>query len=74
MSVDKVFYWAFNPETPDEVVETFSEALENVVKDESFQEEIKNSWLTPNYLDSEETAEKLKEITENDQAVYDAAN
>lgn len=74
MSVDKVFYWAFNPETPDEVVETFSEALENVVEDESFQEEIKNSWLTPSYLDSEETAEKLKEITENDQAVYDAAN
>lgn len=74
MSVDKVFYWAFDPETPDEIVDTFSEALQNVVENEEYQEEIKNNWLTPTYLDSEETADKLKEIMENDQAVYDATN
>lgn len=74
MSVDKVFYWAFDPETPDEVVDTFSEALQKVVENEDYQEEIEKNWLTPTYLDSEETAEKLKEITEYDQAVYDAAN
>src|SRR5690625_3754477 len=71
MSVDKVFYWAFNPETPDEVVDTFSEALKNVVEDEEYREEIKRNWLNPSYLDPEETADKLQEITENDQAVYD---
>ena len=74
MSVDKVFYWAFNPEIPDEIVDTFSEALKNVVEDEDYQEEIKKNWLSPSYLNPEETAEKLKEITESDQAVFDAAN
>lgn len=74
MSVDKVFYWAFDPETPDEIVDTFSEALQNVVENEEYQEEIKKNWLTPTYLDSEETADKLQEIMENDQAVYDATN
>ena len=74
MSVDKVFYWAFNPETPDEVVDTFSEALKNVVEDEEYREEIKRNWLNPSYLDPEETADKLQEITENDQAVYDSAH
>lgn len=74
MSVDKVFYWAFDPETPDDVIDTFSEALKNVVEDESYQEEIGENWLTPRYLDPEETAQKLKEITESDQSVYDEAN
>ncbi|MFD1065651.1 tripartite tricarboxylate transporter substrate binding protein [Oceanobacillus locisalsi] len=74
MSVDKVFYWAFDPETPDEVVETFSEALKNVVEDESYQEEVENNWLTPAYLNPEETAEKLQEITEHNQEVYDASD
>jgi len=71
MKVDKLFYWAFDPETPDEVVDKFSEALENVVENESFQEEVEDNWLDPIYLDSEETKEKLKEITDHDQDVYD---
>src|SRR5699024_8259473 len=36
MEVDKLFYWAFDPETPDEVVDKFSDALEKVVDNESF--------------------------------------
>lgn len=71
MSIDKVFYWAFAEDTPQEVVDKFSEALENVVENEDFQEEISNSWLTPTYLDSDETVEKLKEIDEQYREVYD---
>lgn len=71
MSIDKVFYWAFSEDTPQEVVDRFSEALENVVENEDFQEEISNSWLTPTFLDSDETLEKLGEIDEHYREVYE---
>lgn len=74
MSVDKVFYWAFHPDTPDEIVDEFAAALERVVDNEEYQEEVKRNWLTPTYLDQEETIKKLNEIYDHNKDVYDTAN
>nr|WP_232337107.1 tripartite tricarboxylate transporter substrate binding protein [Lysinibacillus timonensis] len=64
MEIDKVFYWAFPKETPDEVVETFSAAMEKAVANPEFQEEISQYWVEPVYLNGEETKQRLNEITE----------
>src|SRR5699024_10310891 len=70
MSIDKVFYWAFAEDTPQEVVDKFSEALTNVVENKYHQEKISISWIILTYLDSNETDEKLKEIDEQYSEVY----
>lgn len=62
MEIDKVFYWAFPKETPDEVVQTFTAAMEKAVANTEFQEEISQYWVEPVYLNSEETVQKLTEI------------
>src|SRR5699024_174017 len=71
MAVDKVFYWAFHPDTPDEVIDVFSDALEKVAENEDFIEEIQKNLLTSKYFSSEDTMEKLNNITEHDKEVYD---
>ncbi|PKC51830.1 hypothetical protein RhiirA1_482894, partial [Rhizophagus irregularis] len=50
MEIDKVFYWAFPKETPDEVVQAFSDAMEKAVANEEFQEEIVQYWVEPVFL------------------------
>ena len=60
--IDKLFYWGFGPETPDEYVEKFSKAMENVVENKDYQKEIKDSWLSPTFLDQEATNTNLEEI------------
>lgn len=74
MSIDKVFYWAFPPETPDSIIDKFSAALENIVNNESFREEIENAWLEPEYLDQEETVNKLQEIDDLYRDIYEGSN
>lgn len=74
MSIDKVFYWAFPLETPDEIVSKFSEAMKSVVENESFQEEIKNAWLEPQYLDPDQSVNKLQDIDDLYREVYEDSN
>lgn len=69
--IDKVFYWAFNQETPDEYVEKFSQAVEKVVANEEYQAEIKKASLSPVFLNQEETNEKLAGIEAEYQEAYD---
>ncbi|KGR90877.1 argininosuccinate lyase [Ureibacillus massiliensis 4400831 = CIP 108448 = CCUG 49529] len=64
MEIDKVFYWAFPKETPDEVVQAFSDAMEKAVANEEFQEEIVQYWVEPVFLNGEETKQRLEDITE----------
>lgn len=71
--IDKVFYWAFNQETPDEYVAKFSQAMENVVANEDYQAEIEEAWLTPVFLDQDETNEKLEGIKTEYQEAFDAS-
>ena len=70
MSIDKVFYWAFPKDTPDEIVKTLSDAMKKVTENKSYQEEIKKSLLEPIFLDSEEATQKLKEIDSQYREVY----
>lgn len=74
MSIDKVFYWAFPKDTPQEFVDQFSEALKNVAENDEYQEEISKTWLTPTYLDNEETLEKLEEINNQYKEVYEKSD
>ncbi|WP_223636637.1 tripartite tricarboxylate transporter substrate binding protein [Planococcus sp. 4-30] len=69
--IDKIFYWGFDPETPDAYVEKFSNAMENVVANEEYQQEIEDSWLSPTFLDQEATNAKLEEINASYQEAYD---
>jgi len=69
--VDKVFYWAFPKDTPDEIVEKFSQAMEKSVEQESFQEEIKKSWIEPVYLNAEQANKKISEIDALYRKVYE---
>lgn len=69
--IDKIFYWGFDPETPDEYVQKFSEAMENVVANEDYQQEIEDSWLSPTFLDQEETNATLEEINASYQEAFD---
>lgn len=72
MTIDKVFYWGFPKDTPDEIVQTFSDAMEKVVANEEFQSEIREYWVEPVYLNSEETAAKLKELHDHYEAIKNA--
>lgn len=71
--IDKVFYWGFHKDTPDELVKKFSNAMEQVVANEDYQEEIKKSWLSPTFLNTEESNKKLEEINNSYQKAYDAS-
>ena len=71
--IDKVFYWGFNEETPDEYVEKFSQAMEKVAANEEYQAEIKKASLSPVFLNPEETNEKLSGIEADYQEAYDKA-
>ncbi|WP_400194903.1 tripartite tricarboxylate transporter substrate binding protein [Lysinibacillus telephonicus] len=62
MTIDKVFYWGFPKDTPDDVVNVFSSAMEKVVANEEFQAEIHEYWVEPVYLNREETETKLQEL------------
>lgn len=69
--IDKVFYWGFNEDTPDEYVEKFSQAMERVVANEEYQAEIENASLSPIFLNQEETNEKLAGIEADYQEAYE---
>ncbi|MDO6450399.1 tripartite tricarboxylate transporter substrate binding protein [Oceanobacillus profundus] len=68
--IDKAFYWGFHKDTPEEIVTKFSNAMDRVVANEDYQEEIENSWLSPTFLNSEETNKKLEEINASYQEAY----
>ncbi|QHJ70113.1 tripartite tricarboxylate transporter substrate binding protein [Planococcus halotolerans] len=71
--IDKVFYWGFHPDTPDEYVDKFSQAMENVVANEEYQAEIEDALLSPTFFNQEETNEKLAEIESDYQEAYDSS-
>lgn len=73
MSIDKIFYWGFPKETPDEVVQTFSEAIEKAVANEEFQAEMLEYWVEPVYLNTEETAEKLQNLYDHYETIKNAS-
>jgi tripartite-type tricarboxylate transporter receptor subunit TctC len=63
-SFEKFFFYGFNPDTPDEFVETFSKAMENVVNNEEYQAEAEKFLVSPTYMNPEEAFNYIKETEE----------
>lgn len=62
--MDKFFFWGFPEGTPEEVVDTFTKALEKVVADEDYQKELENYMVEPVYLNPTEANELMEENEE----------
>lgn len=63
-SFEKFFFYGFSPDTPDEIVEVFSKAVENVVNDEEYVQEAEKFLVSPTYMNPKEAFDYIKE-TEN---------
>ncbi|MCM3409294.1 tripartite tricarboxylate transporter substrate binding protein [Metabacillus litoralis] len=61
---EKFFFFGFNPDTPDEIVDAFSKAVENVVNDEEYVKEAEKFLVTPTYMNSEEAFDYMKKTEE----------
>jgi tripartite-type tricarboxylate transporter receptor subunit TctC len=57
---EKFFFYGFNPDTPDEIVEAFSNAVEKVVTNEEYVKEAEKFLVTPTYLNPEEAFDYIK--------------
>ena len=62
--MDKFFFWGFPQGTPEEIVTTFTEALERVVANEDYQKEIEGYMVEPIYLNPEESIELMNKDEE----------
>ncbi|WP_134698631.1 tripartite tricarboxylate transporter substrate binding protein [Ammoniphilus sp. YIM 78166] len=58
---DKFFFWGFPKGTPQEVVSTFSAALEKVVNNEELKKELDGFVVTPVYMNGEEAVKHMTE-------------
>ncbi|MBD2846649.1 tripartite tricarboxylate transporter substrate binding protein [Paenibacillus sp. IB182496] len=64
----KFYYFAFPKETPDEIVDVFTSALEKVTAGPAFAERAEGLYLTPNYRNPEDSIalfEKYKQLFES---------
>ncbi|GAK09892.1 LOW QUALITY PROTEIN: tricarboxylate transport protein TctC [Geomicrobium sp. JCM 19038] len=62
---EKFFFFAFPKETPDEIVETFSQAVKEVVENnEEYQSRAESYYTIPEYLDGEEAFEHMEGVRE----------
>lgn len=65
MEFGKFFFAAFPKDTPDEIVNTFSTAMEKVVANEDFVKAAEDSYaLTPVYMNPEEATKYAQEVYE----------
>ncbi|WP_018922024.1 tripartite tricarboxylate transporter substrate binding protein [Salsuginibacillus kocurii] len=65
ISFEKFFFFAFPPETPDDIVNTFTEALQTVVEEnEEYQQDAEDFYVSPTYLDPDEAYDLLDESKE----------
>jgi tripartite-type tricarboxylate transporter receptor subunit TctC len=61
---EKFFFYGFNPDTPDEIVDEFSKAVEKVVNNEEYVKEAEKFLVTPTYLNQQEAFEYIKKAEE----------
>ncbi|MFS0750425.1 tripartite tricarboxylate transporter substrate binding protein [Oceanobacillus sp. 1P07AA] len=64
VSFDKFFFWAFPKDTPQEVVESFSSALENVANNPDFKAELDPHLINPAYMSPEDLKTHFDTLTE----------
>ncbi|MBO0602580.1 tripartite tricarboxylate transporter substrate binding protein [Sporosarcina sp. E16_3] len=58
--MDKFFFWGFPKGTPEEIVDTFTKALEKVVANEEYQKEMEGFMVEPVYLNPAEANELME--------------
>ncbi len=58
--MDKFFFWGFPKGTPQEIVDTFTKALEKVVANEEYQKEMEGYMVEPVYLNPAEANELME--------------
>jgi tripartite-type tricarboxylate transporter receptor subunit TctC len=63
-SFEKFFFYGFNPDTPDDIVEAFSTAVENVVNNEEYVAEAEKFLVSPTFMNPEEAFDYIKETEE----------
>lgn len=61
VSFDKFFYFAFPQGTPQEIVDKFNAAVENVIANPDLQAEFNELYLAPEYYDTDAALEIMKE-------------
>lgn len=62
ISFEKFFFYAFPPETPREVVDTFTQAVQNVVENnEDYRAEAENFYVSPTYMSPDEATTYIQE-------------
>lgn len=59
---EKIFFFAFPPGTPEEIVQTFSKAMENVANNEEYVNEAAEHLVTGRYMPPEEATEYIKNL------------
>ncbi len=60
-SFEKFFFLGFPEETPDEIVEAFSTALEKVVNNEEYVAEANKFLVSPTYMNPQEAFDYMQE-------------
>ncbi|WP_100399563.1 tripartite tricarboxylate transporter substrate binding protein [Bacillus sp. FJAT-44742] len=71
---NKNFFWAFPPETPEDVVNTFADAMETVIEEnEDYRGEAEGHGVTPNFMGPEEAEQHLNEEKDYYQSIYEAS-
>ncbi|MGE4282476.1 MAG: tripartite tricarboxylate transporter substrate binding protein [Clostridia bacterium] len=63
MDFNKYYYFAFPKDTPQEVVDKFSKAMDKVIQNEEFIAKAKEMNVLPNYLPEKESLELIKKET-----------
>lgn len=64
LEFNKFFFFAMPKETPDEIVDIFSEAVKDVVEDEEYKEEAEKYYLSPKYMNPEEATKYIENAHE----------
>jgi tripartite-type tricarboxylate transporter receptor subunit TctC len=59
VAFDKFYHFAFPKDTPDEIVDKFTKALEKVVNSEEYQKDIAKFFLVPKYMAPADATEYL---------------
>lgn len=64
IAFDKFYHFAFPKDTPDEIVDKFTKALEKVVSSPEYQKDISKYYLVPSYMPPKEATEYLNKTEE----------
>jgi tripartite-type tricarboxylate transporter receptor subunit TctC len=71
ITFDKFFFWAFPKDTPQDIVDQFSAALEKVANNPDFQKEIGASFLNAEFKNPEEAMSHFETLTEKYKTLHE---